>query len=147
MRTSIYWFFSRFNDTGFNSFIFDLILMDVSFINHQHLNSCVSVYSLLSGHIQKSISKKLYLRYVTNSPNCQCKHFNVLTLNIIHTFWTIKLDICVKIFWIIILSWMYIGIYSKVNNFCKMMHMIPVCVIKENAFTNISLIYLLSAIL
>lgn len=35
---------------------------------------------------------------------------------------------------------MYIGIYSKVNNFCKMMHMIPVCVIKENVFTNISFV-------
>lgn len=42
---------------------------------------------------------------------------------------------------------MYRGIYSKVNNFYKMMHMIPVCVIKENVFTNISPIYLMSAIL
>lgn len=42
---------------------------------------------------------------------------------------------------------MYIGIYSKVHNLCKMMHMIPVCVFKENVFTNISPMYLLSAIL
>lgn len=41
---------------------------------------------------------------------------------------------------------MYRGIYLKVNNFYKMMYMIFVCVIKENVFINIFLIYLMFVI-